>query len=39
VLNIDHHPDNRRYGTSLDRSIRSRHGEMVFDLVRALGLR
>jgi len=40
VLNIDHHPDNRRYGTInwVDPSAAAT-GEMVFDLVRALGLR
>ena len=40
VLNIDHHPDNRRYGTInwIDPSAAAT-GEMVFDLVRALGLR
>lgn len=40
VLNVDHHPDNRRYGTInwIDPSAAAT-GEMVFDLVRALGLR
>ena len=40
VLNIDHHPDNRRYGTInwIDPSAAAT-GEMVFDLARALGLR
>jgi len=40
VLNIDHHPDNRRYGTVnwIDPSAAAT-GEMIFDLVRALGLR
>jgi phosphoesterase RecJ-like protein len=40
VLNIDHHPDNRRYGTVdwIDPSAAAT-GEMVFDLVGALGLR
>jgi phosphoesterase RecJ-like protein len=40
VLNIDHHPDNRRYGTVnwIDPSAAAT-GEMVFDLLRALGLR
>src|SRR5712692_11682535 len=40
VLNIDHHPDNRRYGTVnwIDTSAAAT-GEMVFDLVRALGLK
>lgn len=40
VLNIDHHPDNRRYGTVnwIDASAAAT-GEMVFDLVRALGLK
>lgn len=40
VLNIDHHPDNRRYGTVdwIDPSAAAT-GEMVFDLVRALELR
>jgi bifunctional oligoribonuclease and PAP phosphatase NrnA len=40
VLNIDHHPDNRRYGTVdwIDPSAAAT-GEMVFDLVRGLGLR
>ena len=38
VLNIDHHPDNRRYGTVnwIDPSAAAT-GEMVFDLIRALG--
>ncbi len=38
VLNVDHHPDNRRYGTLnwLDPSAAAT-GEMVFDLIRALG--
>ena len=40
VLNIDHHPDNRRYGTVnwVDPSAAAT-GEMIYDLVRALGLR
>jgi len=40
VLNIDHHPDNRRYGTInwIDPSAAAT-GEMVFDLLRALRLR
>ena len=40
VLNIDHHPDNRRYGTVnwIDPSAAAT-GEMIFDLVKALGLR
>ena len=40
LLNIDHHPDNRRYGTVnwIDPSAAAT-GEMIFDLVRALGLR
>lgn len=40
VLNIDHHPDNRRYGTVnwIDVSAAAT-GEMVFELVRALGLK
>jgi len=40
VLNIDHHPDNRRYGTInwIDASAAAT-GEMIFDLVRALGLK
>ena len=40
VLNIDHHPDNRRYGTVdwIDPSAAAT-GEMVFELVSALGLR
>jgi len=40
VLNIDHHPDNRRYGTAnwIDPSAAAT-GEMIFDLVHALGLR
>ena len=40
VLNIDHHPDNRRYGTVnwIDPSAAAT-GEMVFDLIRALGQR
>src|SRR5262249_33765671 len=39
VLNIDHHPDNRRYGTInwIDPSAAAT-GEMVFDLIGALGL-
>ena len=39
VLNIDHHPDNRRYGSIdwIDPSAAAT-GEMVFDLIRALGL-
>jgi phosphoesterase RecJ-like protein len=38
VLNIDHHPDNRRYGTLnwLDPSAAAT-GEMVFDLLTGLG--
>jgi bifunctional oligoribonuclease and PAP phosphatase NrnA len=38
VLNIDHHPDNRRYGTVnwLDPSAAAT-GEMIFDLLGALG--
>ena len=38
VLNIDHHPDNRRYGTMnwLDPTAAAT-GEMVFDLMNALG--
>jgi phosphoesterase RecJ-like protein len=38
VLNIDHHPDNRRYGTVnwIDPAAAAT-GEMVFDLIRALG--
>ena len=40
VLNIDHHPDNRRYGTLnwIDPTAAAT-GEMVFDLVKALGHR
>lgn len=40
VLNIDHHPDNRGYGTLnwVDPSAAAT-GEMVFDLIRALGHR
>ena len=40
VLNIDHHPDNRRYGTVnwIDPAAAAA-GEMVFDLMRALGHR
>ncbi len=40
VLNIDHHPDNRRYGTVnwIDVSAAAT-GEMVFDLIKALGLK
>ncbi len=40
VLNIDHHPDNRGYGTVnwIDPSAAAT-GEMVFDLIRALGHR
>src|SRR5262245_6371519 len=39
VLNIDHHPDNRRYGTInwIDPSAAAT-GEMVFALIGALGL-
>jgi bifunctional oligoribonuclease and PAP phosphatase NrnA len=39
VLNIDHHPDNRRYGTIdwVDPSAAA-VGEMILDLVHALGL-
>jgi phosphoesterase RecJ-like protein len=39
VLNIDHHPDNRRYGTVnwIDPTAAAT-GEMVFDVLRALGL-
>jgi bifunctional oligoribonuclease and PAP phosphatase NrnA len=38
VLNVDHHPDNRRYGTVnwLDPTAAAT-GEMVFDLIQALG--
>ena len=38
VLNIDHHPDNRRYGTLnwIDPSAAAT-GEMIFDLLTALG--
>jgi len=38
VLNIDHHPDNRGYGTVnwIDASAAAT-GEMVFDLIQALG--
>ena len=38
VLNIDHHPDNRRYGTLnwIDASAAAT-GEMVFELIRTLG--
>jgi len=38
VLNIDHHPDNRRYGTEnwIDPTAAAT-GEMVFDLINALG--
>ncbi|HEY3068615.1 MAG TPA: DHH family phosphoesterase [Methylomirabilota bacterium] len=38
VINIDHHPDNRRYGTVnwVDPSAAAT-GEMVYDLLRALG--
>jgi bifunctional oligoribonuclease and PAP phosphatase NrnA len=40
VFNIDHHPDNRRYGTVnwIDPGAAAT-GEMVFDLLRALGLK
>jgi len=40
VINIDHHPDNRRYGTInwIDPSAAAT-GEMIFDLLKALGLR
>jgi len=39
VFNIDHHPDNRRYGSIdwIDPSAAAT-GEMIFDLVVALGL-
>jgi bifunctional oligoribonuclease and PAP phosphatase NrnA len=39
VLNIDHHPDNRRYGSIdwIDPSAAAT-GEMIFDLLGALGL-
>ncbi len=38
VLNIDHHPDNRRYGTInwIDSSAAAT-GEMIYDLITALG--
>jgi phosphoesterase RecJ-like protein len=38
VLNIDHHPDNHRYGTVdwIDPAAAAT-GEMVFDLIRTLG--
>jgi len=40
LLNIDHHPDNRRYGTVnwIDPAAAAT-GEMVFDLMEVLGLR
>jgi len=40
VINIDHHPDNRRYGTInwIDPSAAAT-GEMIFDLLKPLGLR
>jgi phosphoesterase RecJ-like protein len=39
VFNIDHHPDNRLYGTvNWIDSGAAATGEMVFDLIRALGL-
>ncbi len=39
VLNIDHHPDNRLYGTvNWIDSGAAATGEMVFDLIQALGL-
>jgi phosphoesterase RecJ-like protein len=39
VLNIDHHPDNRRYGhVNWIDSHAAATGEMVFDLIRALDL-
>jgi phosphoesterase RecJ-like protein len=39
VLNVDHHPDNRRYGTInwIDPTAAAT-GEMVYDLIRALDL-
>jgi phosphoesterase RecJ-like protein len=39
VVNIDHHPDNRRYGTInwIDPSAAAT-GEMIFDLLTVLGL-
>jgi phosphoesterase RecJ-like protein len=40
VLNIDHHPDNRGYGTvNWIDSAAAATGEMVFDLIRTLGHR
>jgi phosphoesterase RecJ-like protein len=40
VFNIDHHPDNRRYGTVdwIDPSAAAT-GEMIYDLIVALGLK
>jgi len=40
VVNIDHHPDNKRYGTvSWVEVGASATGEMVYDLIKALGLK
>lgn len=40
VLNIDHHPDNLRYGTvNWVEVSASATGEMVYDLIEALGLK
>jgi bifunctional oligoribonuclease and PAP phosphatase NrnA len=40
VFNIDHHPDNQRYGTvNWIDSAAAATGEMIFDLLRALGLK
>jgi phosphoesterase RecJ-like protein len=39
LVNIDHHPDNRRYGdTNWVEPTAAAVGEMMFDLLRALGL-
>lgn len=39
LVNIDHHPDNRRYGdVNWVEPTAAAVGEMVFDLLRALGL-
>jgi len=39
IVNVDHHPDNRRYGdvTWIDPSAAAT-GEMIYDLLRALGV-
>lgn len=40
VVNIDHHPDNKRYGTANWVDVgASATGEMVYELIEALGLK